>query len=106
MNIIKNLSWEFAGGMFLILLIWVAILGLPVLVVVLYEEGKKNMDKKCCGNCQYHEYEDISQGFVCGNDKSEYVADWTEYNHCCEEWEGKPEEAQSNFYSERFNRVM
>ena len=75
--------------MFLILLIWVAILGLPVLAVVFYEERKKNMDKKCCGNCKYHEYEDISQGFVCVNDASEYVADWTEDGHCCEEWEEK-----------------
>lgn len=47
------------------------------------------MDKndKCCGTCKYHQHEDIDDGWVCVNDESEYVADWTEYDDYCEEWE-------------------
>jgi hypothetical protein len=45
MYIIKNLSWEFAGGMFLIFLLWVVILGLPLMAVVIYE-NRKTMDEK------------------------------------------------------------
>ena len=45
MYIIKNLSWEFAGGMFLIFLLWVVILGLPLMAVVIYEK-RKTMDEK------------------------------------------------------------
>ena len=44
--------------------------------------------KECCGNCKYYykaydEYED----YVCVNGESEYVADWTDYSHCCDEYE-------------------
>lgn len=45
--------------------------------------------KECCGNCKYHQYEDISQGWVCCNQDSEYVADWTDYTDSCEEWESR-----------------
>ena len=48
----------------------------------------KTMDE-CCGNCKYHQYEDISQGWVCCNKYSEYIADWTDYTDCCEEWESR-----------------
>lgn len=43
--------------------------------------------KKCCGTCKYHHHEDIDNGWVCTNDESEYVTDWTDYDHCCGEWE-------------------
>ncbi len=46
---------------------------------------------ECCGNCKYHQYEDISQGWVCCNQDSEYVADWTDYTDSCEEWESRDE---------------
>lgn len=46
---------------------------------------------ECCGNCKYHQHEDISQGWVCCNQDSEYVADWTDYTDCCEEWESRDE---------------
>lgn len=46
---------------------------------------------ECCGNCKYHQYEDISQGWVCCNQDSEYVADWTDYTDSCEEWESGDE---------------
>lgn len=43
--------------------------------------------KKCCGTCKWHEYEDIDNGWVCVNVDSEYCSDWTEYGHCCSDWE-------------------
>lgn len=46
------------------------------------------MDKdKVCGTCKYHQYEDITDGWVCVNDESEYLADWTMFDDSCEEWE-------------------
>lgn len=45
--------------------------------------------KECCGNCKWHKHEDISDGWVCCNSDSEYVADWTEYNDWCEEYTEK-----------------
>lgn len=42
---------------------------------------------RSCGNCKYHQYENVSQGWVCCNPDSDYVADWTEYDFCCGEWE-------------------
>jgi len=44
--------------------------------------------KKCCGTCRYGHY-DKMQDYVCVNDESEFVADFVEYNHSCEEWEDK-----------------
>lgn len=29
--------------------------------------------------------------WVCCNQDSEYVADWTDYTDCCEEWESRDE---------------
>ena len=49
------------------------------------------MNEEICGNCRWHIYEEISQGFVCCNDDSDYCADWTEYEDTCEEWEDKDE---------------
>lgn len=42
---------------------------------------------KCCGTCEYHEHEKIDDGWVCANAKSRYCTDWTDYDHCCEDWE-------------------
>lgn len=42
-----------------------------------------------CGTCKYYYYKSIDDGWVCVNDQSEYVADLTEYNDTCEEWEEK-----------------
>lgn len=46
-------------------------------------------EKECCGNCRYHHHEPIDDGWVCVNDESEYVTDWTDYDFCCDEWEGR-----------------
>lgn len=48
-------------------------------------------NRKCCGTCRYGSY-DKMQGYVCVNDDSEYCADFTEYDHVCDEWEGKGDE--------------
>lgn len=42
----------------------------------------------CCGTCKYGHY-DKMQGYVCVNDESEYVADFVEYEHWCEDWVSK-----------------
>ena len=44
--------------------------------------------KECCGNCKYGHYDEM-QGYVCVNSDSEYVADFVEYVHWCEEFEEK-----------------
>ena len=41
--------------------------------------------RKCCGTCEYSSY-DKTDGYICVNDESEYVADFVEYNHSCEDW--------------------
>lgn len=55
-----------------------------------FEKNKKGVIcmNGCCGNCKYGHY-DKMQGYVCVNDESEYVADFVEYEHWCEEWESK-----------------
>lgn len=42
---------------------------------------------RCCGTCKYHEHEDIDNGWVCVNPESDYIADWTDYDFCCEDYE-------------------
>ncbi len=44
-------------------------------------------EKECCGNCRFHKHEQIGDGWVCVNDESEYLSDFTDYNFCCDEWE-------------------
>lgn len=45
------------------------------------------MDKKeCCGTCRYHHHENIDDGWVYVNVDSEYVADWTDYDHYCNDY--------------------
>lgn len=46
---------------------------------------------ECCGTCKWHQREDIDDGWVCVNDRSEYCTDWTDYKDCCEDWEVKDE---------------
>lgn len=43
---------------------------------------------ECCGTCKYGYYEK-TQGYVCVNADSEYVADYVEYKHCCVDYEKK-----------------
>lgn len=50
---------------------------------------------KCCGNCEYGQY-DPMQGYVCVNADSEYVADFVEYEYCCEEFEEKEWKHEDN----------
>ena len=42
----------------------------------------------CCGTCEYSTYDKVN-GYVCSNEESDYVADFVEFNHVCDEWEGK-----------------
>lgn len=43
--------------------------------------------EKICGTCRYHVHEDIDDGWICVNNRSDYCADWTEYNDSCTDWE-------------------
>lgn len=45
--------------------------------------------ERCCGTCRYHRHESIDDGWVCVNDESDYYTDWTDYEFCCSEWEGR-----------------
>lgn len=45
--------------------------------------------KPCCGTCDYHCHEDISDGYVCVNDASEHCTDWTDDDYCCPAYERK-----------------
>lgn len=48
------------------------------------------MDVKiCCKNCDYHIYEDIDKGYVCCNDESDCLAEWTEDDFCCKYFKPK-----------------
>ena len=44
--------------------------------------------KECCGTCKYGSY-DKTNGYVCVNDESDYVADFVEYDYSCDFWEQK-----------------
>ena len=48
------------------------------------------MAKQTCENCAYcaRDYSDL----ICVNINSEYVADYVEKNHTCDDWEGKTKE--------------
>lgn len=48
------------------------------------------MAKECCGTCKWHRAdENFKEDYICCNGDSEYCSDWTEYEHCCDEWEGR-----------------
>lgn len=43
---------------------------------------------ECCGTCKHSSYTK-EQGWVCTNADSEYIADFVEYKHTCDSYEGK-----------------
>ncbi len=46
----------------------------------------KNEDK-CCGTCKYHKPDpDFPEDWICCNDKSEFSADWTDYENVCDQY--------------------
>lgn len=44
-------------------------------------------EKPCCGNCRYHFHVSISDGWICSCNASDYFADWTDFDFCCDEYE-------------------
>ena len=42
---------------------------------------------KCCGNCEYHLYDEAYQDFYCSNEESDNCGEFTDYKHVCEEYE-------------------
>ena len=61
------------------------------LTAVMREGVEQMEEEKVCGTCRYYKYETASQGYVCCNCESDYLADWTDYSDFCNEWEGKDE---------------
>lgn len=51
-------------------------------------------EERCCGTCRHHNYDESDEGWVCTNTESEYLADWTDYDHTCEEWEERADEQE------------
>lgn len=43
--------------------------------------------EKICGNCRYHKHESVDDGWICTNPDSNNIADWTEYEDTCPDWE-------------------
>ncbi len=43
--------------------------------------------KRCCAACKWRQYENLTQGYVCVNAKSERCADWVRDGDVCEQWE-------------------
>lgn len=48
-------------------------------------------ERKCCGTCKYHQFESVDEGYICVNDESEYLSDWTDFNHSCDAYEEREE---------------
>lgn len=51
------------------------------------EEIRMDNTEKTCGTCKYHEHDEEYNDWVCTNSESEYMADFTDYNHSCSEHE-------------------
>lgn len=43
---------------------------------------------ECCGTCAFSCY-DRTNGYVCACEHSEYIADYVDRDHWCEEYEGR-----------------
>lgn len=61
----------------------------PLVIDAVDRVCRASIDGRLCGTCKYHKHESIDDGWICVNADSEYVADWTEYDFCCDEWEGR-----------------
>ena len=83
-----NFSWEYAKGMFLILLIYVVMAVVPIVAVVIYEERKKEVSRYLENDCV-----GCPQGCAhCGRNVGYYVYE-------CDEC-GKTIMSEDDFYQE------
>jgi len=48
----------------------------------------KDKEQKC-KTCHWHCHEDIDDGYVCVNDRSDYCTDWTDDDFGCPHWEAR-----------------
>lgn len=46
--------------------------------------GDRRNNDHVCGKCKWHTFENVSDGWVCVNDESDYCTEWTEYGDSCE----------------------
>ena len=52
------------------------------------------MKRDCCGTCKYHKPR--NGDFECANENSDFYADYTDYNHHCEEYEEDKRDGKQN----------
>lgn len=46
------------------------------------------MSRECCGTCKWHKQDEtFEEDYMCCNGFSDYLADFTDYDHCCDEYE-------------------
>ena len=50
--------------------------------------------RTCCGTCKYHKPR--NGDFECTNENSDFYADYTDYNHHCEEYEEDKRDGKQN----------
>jgi hypothetical protein len=50
------------------------------------------MAKRNCGNCDYCAENGLD--LVCVNEESEYLSDFVELSHVCEDWQGTLEDEE------------
>ena len=48
------------------------------------------MTEERCGNCIYHVYDELEDGYICANRESDMWLSYTINEDGCEEWEKKP----------------
>ena len=48
--------------------------------------------RNTCDNCKWLTYDDISDGWVCYNEDSEYYGDWMDLDHDCDDHEEREEQ--------------
>lgn len=61
------------------------------MVLKYMESENEQIKKKCCGTCKWHKFKNVHAEWICINGESDYVADWTDYNFYCEDYEEREE---------------
>lgn len=56
------------------------------ILIKIFEECFE-MNRAICGECKWHVYDDFGRAWVCTNDSSDYVADFTDYTDGCDCYE-------------------
>lgn len=60
-----------------------------LLITVVLEKEKMIVNKKC-GTCVFHKTDEHGEWY-CGNQRSDYYCDYTDYNDTCIDWQKRAE---------------